>query len=57
MKSLIKEKEVVYKQGYKIEKTNKGFLITTAWGNFKYYYPRDKNYTRALIEYCTGDMI
>lgn len=57
MKSLIKEKEVVYKQGYKIEKTGKGFLVTTAWGNFKYYYPRDKNYTRALIEYCTGDMI
>ena len=55
MKSRIKTKEVVYRQGYKITKKGRGFLVNTAWGNFKYYYPGDKNYPRILTEYWEGD--
>ena len=56
MKTLIKPKQKVYKHGYTIERTNKGFLMQTGWGNFKYYYPKTKGYARILSEWWDGDI-
>ena len=56
MKTLIKPKKKVYKHGYTIERTNKGFLMQTGWGNFKYYYPKTKGYARILSEWWDGDI-